>query len=186
MSWMPPIFFFKLGDVALEQQGFLLDRRLGASFDLSLHVLQVLQRTLDRLEVGHHAAQPTRVDVGHAGALSFQGNHFTRLTLGADHQNRAALGRQLTHELHRLLELGQRLFEVDDVNLVAMAVDEGGHLGVPEAGLVTEVDTGFQHFAHRDGHEVTPKVGSKIRPESRGSPMLLRPQRDTFQKPVCD
>jgi len=39
--------------------------------------------------------------------------------------------------------------------------DEGGHLGVPEAGLVTEVDTGFQHFAHRNGHGIDfPKVGS--------------------------
>jgi hypothetical protein len=25
-----------------------------------------------------------------------------------------------------------------------------GHLGVPEAGLVTEMDTGFQHFTHGD------------------------------------
>jgi hypothetical protein len=31
-----------------------------------------------------------------------------------------------------------------------MAEDIRGHLGVPEAGLVTEVDTGFQHFAHRE------------------------------------
>jgi hypothetical protein len=31
-----------------------------------------------------------------------------------------------------------------------MAEDERGHLGVPEAGLVAEMDTGFQHFAHGD------------------------------------
>jgi hypothetical protein len=29
--------------------------------------------------------------------------------------------------------------------------------------LVTKVDTGFQHFAHGNGHIVSPKVGSKIR-----------------------
>jgi hypothetical protein len=34
-----------------------------------------------------------------------------------------------------------------------MTKDKRGHLGVPEAGLVTEVDTGFQHFAHGYGHE---------------------------------
>jgi hypothetical protein len=45
-----------------------------------------------------------------------------------------------------------------------MAEDVGGHLGVPEAGLVTEVDTGFQHFAHGNGHKNTPKVRSKISP----------------------
>jgi hypothetical protein len=28
--------------------------------------------------------------------------------------------------------------------------DERGHLGVPEAGLVSEMDAGFQHFAHGD------------------------------------
>ena len=34
-----------------------------------------------------------------------------------------------------------------------------------EAGLVTKVDTGFQHFAHGNGHKNTPKVGSKIQPQ---------------------
>jgi hypothetical protein len=28
--------------------------------------------------------------------------------------------------------------------------------------LVTKVDTGFQHFAHGNGHVISPKVGSKI------------------------
>jgi hypothetical protein len=75
------------------------------------------------------------------------------LALGAHHQDGAAVGRQLLHELGRLLEHRQRLFQVDDVDLVAVAEDERGHLGVPEAGLVSEMDTGFQHFAHGDWHE---------------------------------
>jgi hypothetical protein len=29
-----------------------------------------------------------------------------------------------------------------------MAKNEGGHLGIPEAGLVAKMDTSFQHFAH--------------------------------------
>ena len=45
-----------------------------------------------------------------------------------------------------------RLLEVDDVDLVAMAEDVRGHLGVPEAGLVAKVHTGFQHFTHADRH----------------------------------
>jgi hypothetical protein len=51
------------------------------------------------------------------------------------------------------------------VDLVAMAEDEGGHLGVPEARLVAKVHTGFQHLTHGHGHDVFLKVGSKIRPE---------------------
>jgi hypothetical protein len=36
------------------------------------------------------------------------------------------------------------------VDLVAMAEDIRGHSGIPEAGLVTEMDTRFQHFTHGD------------------------------------
>jgi hypothetical protein len=45
-----------------------------------------------------------------------------------------------------------RLLEVDDVDLVAMAVDVRGHLRVPEARLVSEMDTGFQHLTHGYSH----------------------------------
>jgi hypothetical protein len=38
------------------------------------------------------------------------------------------------------------------VDFVAVAEDERSHLWVPETGLVTEVDTGFQHFTHSYGH----------------------------------
>src|SRR5574343_341043 len=69
--------------------------------------------------------------------------------------------------LRRLLEHRQRLFQVDDVDLVAMAENEGGHLGVPEAGLVTEMDTGFQHFTQGDGHGIAPKVRSEILSDNR-------------------
>jgi hypothetical protein len=33
-----------------------------------------------------------------------------------------------------------------------MTEDERGHFRVPETGLVAEVNTGFQHFAHSDRH----------------------------------
>jgi hypothetical protein len=58
----------------------------------------------------------------------------------------------MAHELHRLLEQRQRFFQVDDVDLVAMAVDVRCHLGVPEARLVSEMDAGFQHFTHGNCH----------------------------------
>jgi methionyl aminopeptidase len=61
--------------------------------------------------------------------------------------------RHLAQESHRLLVLDQGLFEVDDVDLVAMAEDEGSHLGVPETGLVTEMDTRLQHLTHGRRHQ---------------------------------
>ncbi|MPN49126.1 hypothetical protein SDC9_196739 [bioreactor metagenome] len=130
---------------------------------LSLHVLQTLDGGLHGLEVGQHAAQPTLVDKRHACALGFFSQDFAGLTLRADHQDGATVGRQLLGELLSFLEQRQGLFQVDDVNLVAVTEDVLSHLGVPEAGLVTKVDTGFQHFAHCDGHGNTPKVMSKIR-----------------------
>src|SRR5690606_10284797 len=45
------------------------------------------------------------------------------------------------------------LLEVDDVDLAAGTEDVRAHLRVPVAGLVAEVDAGFQHLAHGDlGH----------------------------------
>ena len=46
-----------------------------------------------------------------------------------------------------------RLLEVDDMNSVAFTEDVGGHLRVPEAGLVSKMDARFQHLSHRHaGH----------------------------------
>jgi hypothetical protein len=60
----------------------------------------------------------------------------------------------LRRKCHRLLVFDQGLFEVDDVDLVAMAEDERGHLGVPEAGLVAEMDTRLQHLTHGRRHQI--------------------------------
>jgi hypothetical protein len=38
------------------------------------------------------------------------------------------------------------------MNFVAMAEDIRGHLGIPETGLVAEVNTGLQHLAHGSTH----------------------------------
>jgi hypothetical protein len=46
------------------------------------------------------------------------------------------------------------LLEVDDVDSVTFTEDEGGHLRVPEARLVSEMNTRFQHLSHgHAGHE---------------------------------
>ncbi len=42
------------------------------------------------------------------------------------------------------------LLQVNDVDAVSGAEDVRPHLGVPAAGLVAEVDPGFQQFLHSD------------------------------------
>ncbi len=44
--------------------------------------------------------------------------------------------------------------------LLRLTEDERSHLRVPETGLVTEVDAGFQHLTHGDcsGHENSKRV----------------------------
>jgi hypothetical protein len=44
------------------------------------------------------------------------------------------------------------VFEIDDVDLVAVAEDERRHLRVPVAGLVAEMHARFEHLAHRGRH----------------------------------
>jgi hypothetical protein len=68
-------------------------------------ILEALDGQLQRLEVGHHAAQPAVIDVGHAATLGFLGDDLARLALGADEQDGALLGRHLADEGHRLLYL---------------------------------------------------------------------------------
>src|SRR6476661_1074025 len=172
----------ELFHLALEHQLLFLAHRLEAAFLLRLHVLQALDGGLDRLEVGEHAAKPALVDEGHAGAAGLGGDDVACLPLGAHHQDGAAVGRQLLHELGRVLEHRKRLFQVDDVDLVAMAEDERGHLGVPEAGLVSEMDTGFQHFAHGDCHEIFLRLGLKSAPNHEA----CKGRRDTWMERIRD
>ena len=73
-----------------------------------------------------------------------------RLLLGADEQHDAAVGDQVADERVGGLDPRQRLLQIDDVDAVALAVDESLHLRVPAAGLVSEVDTGLEQLAHGD------------------------------------
>ena len=141
----------ELFNVALEVEGFLL-RQVGsrAVFELLLHVLETLDRAAHRLEVGERTAEPALVNPAAAATLGFGGDDFATAALGVDEEDLAALSGELAGELAGFFELGNRLFEVDDVNLVAGAKDVLTHLRVPETGLVTEMATSFKHFTHAD------------------------------------
>ncbi len=95
------------------------------------------------------------INIRRAAAQRFFLDDLAGLTLGPDKQNRAFVGGQLAHELERVEVERQRLFEVDDVDFVAMAENERGHFGVPVAGLVSEMDPTLQHFTHASCHNIS-------------------------------
>jgi hypothetical protein len=81
---------------------------------------------------------------------AFFGDCVLSLSLRADEEDRAALGRDVRHEVGRFaIQLGGAS-EVQDVDAVSLAEDVGLHLRIPALGLVAEVDSGFQQVLHRD------------------------------------
>ena len=143
----------QLLDLAQVLDDFLLGQHIEGT--VSLHGLQLVQ-TVDTgthgLEVGHHAAQPAGVDIVLAAAGSLVLDGLLGLLLGTHEQQGLAVLGQLTHESIGLLQLLHGLLQVDDIDAVALRVDIGSHLGVPAAGLVTEVDTCLQQGLH--GYDV--------------------------------
>jgi hypothetical protein len=94
------------------------------------------------------------------GVAGFGLDDGLELTLGAHEEDVVALERHLLEELGCLLQLPERLVEVDQIDARALGEDELAHLRVPAAGLVPEVGTGFEQFLQgRCGHEsVAPQV----------------------------
>lgn len=54
----------------------------------------------------------------------------------------------LLDELESLIDVGQGLLQVDDVDAVTVGEDETLHLRVPTTGLVAEVHTSVEELAH--------------------------------------
>jgi hypothetical protein len=80
---------------------------------------------------------------------------------------------ELANVVHRLLVELHRLFEIDDVDLVALAEDVFGHLRIPVPRLVAEMDSGFQHLTHRYRHRHTPfRVGPRPADGSKAPPVV--------------
>ena len=144
----------QLVELALEDKDFLLLVTVdGAVGEHGFELLQAFDALLDGDEVGEGAAHPAVGDGGLTGAGGFGSHGFLSLTLGADEEHLAAVGDGLndlvvsgTEQLHSLLE-------VDDMDAVTSAEDEGAHLGVPTTGLMPEMTTRFQKIVDRNfGH----------------------------------
>jgi len=73
---------------------------------------------------------------------------FLCSTLGANKQNLITFGSFHAQHFECFVECGYSLLKVDNVNFISRAEDKLAHFGIPEAGLVTEVNTSLQHIAH--------------------------------------
>ena len=69
---------------------------------------------------------------------------------GADKENVAALGHNVAEEVAGIGELTHGFGQVNDGDAVACRVDIFLHLGVPTAGLMTEMTTGLHKIVNRD------------------------------------
>ena len=96
--------FFKFFKLAHENKLFFFGHGVKTHFLLRFHILQTFDGSFHCLKVGQHAAQPTLIDKGHTCSLCFRRNDFASLSLGAHHQNGAAVSCQLLGKLQRVLE----------------------------------------------------------------------------------
>ena len=64
-----------------------------------------------------------------------------------------------TQKVHGVFIALNGLFQIDNMDTVTGTEDVLLHLGIPETGLVTEVNAGFEHVAHGDGrHYIFPLI----------------------------
>ena len=137
--------------IARELQDLLLGSPLGLAGKHFVQLLQPADRLRDCFPVGERAAEPAMIDEVLGGALGGIGDALGGLTLGADEQHAAAAGDDVADLDQRLMQQGHRLGEVDDVNVVAGAEDEGRHLRIPAVALMAEVTAGLEQLTHIEG-----------------------------------
>ena len=176
MSRIPPRVRSSLILLALHHEELLLGATRPGDVvvvDL-LELLQTRQPLADRVEVGEHATEPAVVDVGHPDAHGLLGDGLLGLLLRADEEDGATVGDRLLDELVGVVDVGQRLLQVDDVDAVALGHDEALHLRVPASGLVPEVDAALEELAHGDdGHAVVSLSFVPVIHESGGIAVLV-------------
>src|SRR5439155_20964894 len=128
-------------EVALELRGlapdleaFLLDHLVDLTgVDDPLQLAQLRDPGVHGLEVREHAAEPAEVHVWGARAQCVLLHRLLGLLLGADEQNRPALGDRVANESVRGVDALEGLVQIEDVDAVALTEDEPLHLRVPAA-----------------------------------------------------
>src|SRR5690606_27435406 len=122
----------------------------GTVLALGFQIFQTLDGLTNGFPVGQHATQPAVVDIELVTTTGGIFYGFRRGTLGTYEQYLAFLGSYGADEVHSIVKHRNGFFQVDDVNLAAGTEDVGLHFRVPVTSLVTEVNAGLQHVAHRN------------------------------------
>ena len=88
---------------------------------------QALDRLLDGLEVGHHAARPAAIDERHAALIGEGLDRVARRALGANKQNAAIFCRDLAAIVGSIMESRQAGLQIEDMDVVALTVNVRRH-----------------------------------------------------------
>jgi hypothetical protein len=78
-----------------------------------------------------------------------------------DEQDLSAFAHCLREEVACLLQSGERLTQINDVNAVASVEDEPLHFGVPPLGLMTKVNARFQQFFNSNTYHNFPLLRAR-------------------------
>ena len=122
-------------------------------------------------EVGEHSSQPAIGHIGHAGRGGSVFQDVLGLFLRAHEHHRSSVGGELLDLLVGVLQLGECLAQVDNMDPVALSKEIGGHLRVAALGLMPEMDTSLQQLLHSYcGHScfsclVSPPPALRLFPE---------------------
>ena len=133
----------------LQFDNFLLGKKIELAVGFhSIDSVQSCHSASYSLEVCEHAAQPSVADIVHAAALCFGLDRILSLLLCSDKKNSLIIHRDITDEIIRFFYFFDCLLKIDDVNPVSLCEDEFLHFGIPSAGLMSEMNTGFQELLH--------------------------------------
>ena len=113
-----------------------------ARFD-GVELVEALETSTDGAEVGERAAQPTLGDVMLLYGRNAGFDDVLSLTLGTNKADFLAIHHQLGDKLFGNKQTLNGFLNIDNMNAVTLAIDVWLHFGVPTAGTLAKVNTGF-------------------------------------------
>ena len=145
----------ELVEFTLLDQKFLLgEATLCGVFEVELfELLHACEALTNGVEVGEEATEPTLVDVRLTNAGCLLEDCFLSLLLGSNEENGSTVCNGFLDELVCVVDVLQRLLQVDDVDTGTLSKNETLYFRVPTAGLVTKVNAAVEQLADcDDGH----------------------------------
>ena len=109
---------------------------------------QVIDTSLNGLEVCHQPAKPAPVDIHGSTSKSGLADNQLGLLFGANEQDLAPPRRKIRNVFCGRLKVVQGGLRIDDVDFLALLIDVRCHFRMPSLGGVTDVDTSFQESSH--------------------------------------